>query len=178
MQKVKAKGEDIEIIAEAVDVCEELMLDWLGGIERKDATLGTTADGAADMGKSGSTTTAWKGEAAPFGKPFGSKVDVLLQGCDIVKSDDARRLVKRLWLCGKLGTNHKEAVLDSNETFPVCLFGDVCEEKPYLGIQFVDCAVAFQTGTSLIDALSADKRSCSGIAGLCINLRHLTFCDL
>jgi hypothetical protein len=51
----------------------------------------------------------------------------------------------------------------------------MCQQKADLSVQFVDGAIAFKAGTGLIDALPADKRCCTGIAGPGINLTHFIF---
>ena len=72
----------------------------------------------------------------------------------------------RLWLCSKLGSNHKESVLYADEAFSVGRLVDICQQQTNLGIQFVDSAVAFKAGTGFIDTLPANKRGGSGISGL------------
>jgi hypothetical protein len=130
------------------------------------------------MGKCSCPTASWQREASPGRKAFGCTVDALLKAGYIIKCNDARRLMGRFWFCGKLCAYHEEIVLDGDETFPVGIILDVCQQEADLGIQFVDSAVAFKAGTGLIHTLTAYKRSGSGITGLSINLRHLQFNNL
>jgi hypothetical protein len=175
LKKIKVKGQDIKVIAQTVDVCEEFWADWLLGMECQNSPFRSATNCTANMGKCSCTTTAWQREASPGRKAFGCTVDALLKAGYIIWCDDARRLVRRVGFCGKLSAYHEEIVLDGNETFPIGIFLDVCQQEADLGIQFVDGAVAFKAGTGFIHSFTAYKRSGSGITGFSINLRHLLF---
>ena len=76
---VELFGEGEEVVAQAVDVAQERGID-LGLLGHTiDGTLGTAADGAADVGQRGSTRAAGQDEATPARKPFLGSIDGVLE---------------------------------------------------------------------------------------------------
>ena len=101
LQKVQTQGKDIEVIAQSVNVCKKLWTDWLFRIKCKDATLGSAADGTADMGKRCCATASRQSETAPLRKTFCSLVYLPFQICNIGIRDSAGRLMSRFFcVCG------------------------------------------------------------------------------
>ena len=122
--KIYYFGQNEQVIAQAIDIFDNIRayLGLLG--EGIDASLGTAADGAADMTLGCGHSTSRQYEPLRLGKGGIDGIDALLKQRGLALRQPGRGIEGCLALVGgEVGANVEEVVLHAQHHCPLFLFG-------------------------------------------------------
>ena len=122
--KIYYFGQNEQVIAQAIDIFDNIRAYYglLG--EGIDASLGTAADGAADMTLGSGHSASRQYEPLRLGKGGVDGIDALLEECGLALRQPSRGIEGCLTLVGgEVGANVEEVVLHAQHHCPLFLFG-------------------------------------------------------
>lgn len=109
-------GEDKEVVAQAIDVCEEHRVDVFDFGEPEDVPFGSAANCAREVCESGGFGATGEDESVNFRSSFVEGVDPLFDGVEVDRGESGdTRLGVGLGLCGEVSSEVEHHVLDVQE---------------------------------------------------------------
>lgn len=121
------------------------------------------------MGHGCTTATSRKDEEFDGRKDGIDAIDLLLYCQNHFGSDDVAWAYVALRIVGsKVASDYEEGGLDISEELSIERIGEVCDEETYLGVEFVDCTIAFKAIAAFADSLAAYERGLTSVACLCV----------
>ena len=159
---VKGAGIGKQPVAQAVDESDAAFVECGVAPEGDYAALGATAYGACYLGACRSGRSAREYEAVHRLDGGVEPVDRFLETFDMGVGQPATFFGA---VGGEIAADVEESVLRHIDDVGYGAVGRFCGEQSHPRVEFVDGSVGFEAHAVFPDALSADERCCSGVAG-------------